>query len=48
MTLTEDKSPEANLDIGMNQYALQRHERDIIYIGGVLVGRRLNIWHIAD
>jgi len=55
MTLAEDKSPEANLLIGMSQYALQRHTRliirgshVIIYVGRVLVGRWLNRWHIAE
>jgi len=42
MTLAEDKRPEANLVIGLSQYALQHHQRVIIYVGRVLVSHR---WH---
>jgi len=41
MTLAEDKRPEANRLIELRPYALQRHERVIIYASGVSVGRRL-------
>ena len=40
MTLAEDKRPEANLLIGLRQYALQCHRCVIIYVGRVSVGRR--------
>jgi hypothetical protein len=39
MTLAEDKRPEANRLIGLKLYALQRHERVIIYASRVSVGR---------
>jgi len=41
MTLAEDTSPEANRLIELRPYALQRHERVIIYARGVSVGCRL-------
>jgi hypothetical protein len=43
MTLAEDKRPEAIRIIGLRPYALQRHQRVIIYVSGVSVRRRLNI-----
>jgi len=39
MTLADDKRPEANRLIELRPYALQRHERVIIYARGVSVGR---------
>ena len=43
MTLAENMRPEANLLIGVSQYALQRHERVIIYVGRVSVSHQLNL-----
>jgi len=42
ITLAEDKRREANLLVGSSQYAVQRHEHVIIYIGRVSVGCQLN------
>jgi hypothetical protein len=43
MTLADDKRPEANLFISESQYASQLTDSVIIYVGGVLVGRQLNV-----
>ena len=43
MALAEDKRPEANLLVGLSQYALQHHRPVIIYVTRVSVGRRLNL-----
>jgi len=43
MTLAEDKRPETNLFNSESQYASPLTDGVIIYIGGVLVGRQLNL-----